>query len=196
MESQSRELLERYHGGDQDAAAEIFNRYKNRLIALARKQMSNKLQRRVGPDDVVQLAYKSFFRRAEKGDFEVNRSGDLWRLLAAITVHKVLKQVEKHCADVRSIDAEETIGSATLGLPADRIVADPTASEAAVMFEELQLVMKELIPLHRKMLKLRLTGQSVADISIETERTETQVRRVLKKVRQSLEEKLVHCSQA
>ncbi len=50
--------------------------------------------------------------------------------------------------------------------------------------------MSKLDPGHREMLKLRLNGGSVEEISKATGRSGHQVRRVLKKVRQDLEVRL------
>jgi hypothetical protein len=42
-------LLERYRGGDDLAADELFARYFSRLIALAKSRLSPRLARRVDP---------------------------------------------------------------------------------------------------------------------------------------------------
>ena len=54
-------LVARWQAGDQQAAAEMFHRYAERLTALARSRLATKLASRVDPDDVVQSAYRSFF---------------------------------------------------------------------------------------------------------------------------------------
>ncbi len=86
---ESIELLSRVRQGDEQAASDLFDRYVERLIKLARSRLSAKLQRRVDPEDVVQSAYRSFFSHAQDGRYQLHKSGDLWRLLAAITVNKV-----------------------------------------------------------------------------------------------------------
>src|ERR1700679_4129725 len=57
----SGDLLARWRAGDQQAATEMFHRYANRLILLARSRLSPRLSHRVDPEDVVQSAYRSFF---------------------------------------------------------------------------------------------------------------------------------------
>ena len=52
-DDRSGDLLARWRAGDADAAAEIFRRYADRLIALARGRLSAKLARRIDPEDVV-----------------------------------------------------------------------------------------------------------------------------------------------
>lgn len=94
----SRELLLDYQAGVNEAADLIFHRYLERLLALARSRMSTKLHRRLDPDDVVQSAYRSFFVHAKNEEYVLQRAGDLWRLLASITLHKLYKQAERHTA--------------------------------------------------------------------------------------------------
>ena len=55
------ELTDRWREGDQQAANLLFRRYSERLIALVRCHLSEKLARRLDPEDVVQSAYRSFF---------------------------------------------------------------------------------------------------------------------------------------
>ena len=95
MPDDSRELLVRYQRGDPTAAEAIFARYANRLLALARSRLSPKLARRVDADDVVQSTYRSFFVR-RRGEFVAEGEGDLWRLLATITLHKLGRQAQRH----------------------------------------------------------------------------------------------------
>ena len=54
-------LLERFRGGDDLAAAEIFDRYFQRLTALARSRLSPRLAQRTDPEDIVLSVYRSFF---------------------------------------------------------------------------------------------------------------------------------------
>ncbi|MBI3468610.1 MAG: hypothetical protein HY000_36880, partial [Planctomycetes bacterium] len=102
----SGELLRRYAHGDERAAEEIFQRYVSRLVRLARSRLSTKLAARLDAEDVVMSAYRSFFVRARRGQFTWERSGDLWRLLVEITLHKLYRQVDRHRAARRSVDVE------------------------------------------------------------------------------------------
>src|SRR5437879_3375640 len=102
MEAPSAELMARWRQGDQEAAEELFRRYAERLLALARSRLSARLARHVDPEDVVQSAFRSFFTGARADRFALRRSGDLWRLLVAITLHKLQHQVERHTAGKRT----------------------------------------------------------------------------------------------
>lgn len=86
MADNSNHLVARWQQGDQTAAAELFQRYASRLIALARSQLSVKLAQRVDPEDVVQSVYRSFFVDARNGRYDFQHGGDLWRLLVTMTL--------------------------------------------------------------------------------------------------------------
>src|SRR5262245_34099594 len=104
-------LLDRWRAGDQQAAAELFRRYADRLIALARSRLSRKLAQRVDPEDVVQSAYRSFFADTRAGRYALERGGDLWQLLVAITLHKLQLQVKKNNRQKRAVEREQNFGT-------------------------------------------------------------------------------------
>ena len=85
-ENDSLGLLARWKDGDERAATLLFERYVNQLITMARKMLSEPMQRRVAAEDVVQSAYRSFFCKAGDDRYVLEKSGDLWKLLATITV--------------------------------------------------------------------------------------------------------------
>ena len=169
-------LLERYRGGDDRAADELFARYFARLTALARARLSSRLARRVDPEDVVLSAYRSFFVAARAGRYTLGQEGDLGRLLAAVTRHKLLHQARHHGAARRSGAAEVTLGP---GL----VAAGPPIPDAVALADGLEWVRSRLDPLDRPVLELRLLGHDLAEIAARTGRSERTVRRALVRVR-------------
>lgn len=99
-------LLARWQAGDQEAAQAIYQRYAQRLCALAEKDIGERLARRVGPEDIVQSVFRTFFRRTGDGQFAVDHSGSLWRLLVRITANKVLRHAEREGAARRDMKVE------------------------------------------------------------------------------------------
>src|SRR5438132_1018442 len=63
------DLMAQWRQGDQQAAAVLFQRYSGRLIELVRRRLSNRLNQRFDPEDVVQSAYRSFFAHARDGEY-------------------------------------------------------------------------------------------------------------------------------
>lgn len=179
----SKQLLAQYRDGDEKAAEQIFSRYVNRLVSLARQRLSRKLARKLDPEDVVQSAYRSFFVRARAGQYELKEGGDMWRLLAAITINKLLKKVEYYQAVKRDIDLEHSVApeSQVSPIPVEEISREPNQDEVAGIIEEIGFVMRELIPSHREILALHLQGYSVKEIAETLSRSQTTVRRCLHK---------------
>jgi RNA polymerase sigma-70 factor (ECF subfamily) len=178
----SADLIARWQGGDQTAADELFGRYTEQLVALARDRLSTKLSGRLDPEDVVQSAYRSFFAHA--GSYVIERSGDLWRLLAAITLHKLHHQVDHHTAAKRSVARERPLGNGTNQFVP--IARAPSPSEAVALIDEVEQLLRQLNPLHRRMLELRLQGYRIAEIANNTDRSERLVRKVLDGVKAEL----------
>ena len=180
----SADLLARWKEGDRAAADALFARYTEQLVALARDRLSTRLAGRLDPEDVVQSAYRSFFAHAES--FVIERTGDLWRLLAAITLHKLHHQVDRHTAAKRSVTRERSLGngrSMDLLGPAARA---PSPAEAVALIDEVEQLLRRLAPLHRRMLELRLQGYRIAEIAADTRRSERLVRKVLDGVKAEL----------
>ena len=184
MNGSSAEMLARWRNGDEQAAGALFQRYTEKLLALVRSRLSGRLTNRFDPEDVVQSAYRSFLADAAAGHYVLKRSGDLWRLLAAITIHKTHRAVKYHTRKKRAVGREEQPG--TGGLPAECVARTPSASEALAVVEELELVLRGLSPLHRRMVELRLRGHSLAEIAATTQRSERMVQLVLERVRGEL----------
>lgn len=156
-------LVERHRQGDQKASAELFTRFAAQLAHLAEQHLSRKLAGRVEGEDVVQSAFRTFFRRATAGEFRIDNSDQLWGLLVTITVRKARAQGRRHTAAVRDVSAESpaAAGDATLGL-ADH---EPGPEEAVILMDEIESLLKNLPLLYSQILELRLQGHSATDVA-------------------------------
>src|SRR5262249_35780113 len=99
-------LVERLKEGNPRAPELLFRRYAVRLARLAEQHLSRKVAVRVDGEDVVQSVFRTFFRRCASGEFTVDGSGRLWRLLVTITLNKVRAGVRYHTAARRDVAAE------------------------------------------------------------------------------------------
>jgi RNA polymerase sigma factor (sigma-70 family) len=182
-------LLERFRSGDDRAAEALFARYFERLTALARSRLAPRLARRTDPEDIVLSVYRSFFVEAREGRFVLNRGGDLWRLLAAITKHKLLRQVRSQRAHRRSVDVEVPLDQVDEGRLRGR-QPEPTPEDASALADELEQVFSHLDRFGRRVLELRLQGLQLSEIAEDTGRSERSVRRSLSQIRGLLAERL------
>jgi RNA polymerase sigma-70 factor (ECF subfamily) len=193
----SDDVLTRASSGDEQAAAELYDRYVDRLIHLARKRLSPQLARRTDPEDITQSAFRSFFRHVRNRDYSPQDGSELWKLLAAITVGKALHAARRHTAEKRSVFAEQSsTGDDTLHrMPSEAMAREPTPEEAAILVEETELAMQRLSTLQRHALELRLQGYPVEETAARAGCSERTVRRVLKLVETRLHDRLSKESQ-
>lgn len=78
--------------GDDQAVQEIWQRYYQRLVGLARRVLESSPRAAMDEEDVALSAVKSFCAGAAGGRFpRLNDRDDLWKLLMTITVRKAYK---------------------------------------------------------------------------------------------------------
>ena len=176
-------LLRRFRRGETDAATELYVRYAGRLRALAAAQASPDLQRRVDPDDIVQSVFRTFFRRAAEGQYDVPAGDELWKLFLVIGLNKIRAVAAYHKA------AKRDVRQTAAGGEFDKAV-DATPAADAEALHALTLTIDELLaPLsatHREIIDLRVAGHEVAEISARTGRAKRSVERILQEFRESL----------
>ena len=168
-----------HSGFECDTAAATVEQFAARLLRLAKSRLPLRLQSRVDEEDIVQSAFRSFFRRHEDGQFSFHEEDDVWRLLATITYRKVQRTIRFHNQDRRDISREatpESDGPQVHG-------SDPSASDLAVMMELLDAIIEQLPARHQEILQLRLEGYSVDEIANRVNVSSRTVERALALVR-------------
>lgn len=183
-------LLNRYRRGDDDAATELYLRYAGRLRALATSQSANDLKQRVDAEDLVQSVFRTFFRRAANGQYDIPEGDELWKLLLVIGLNKIRSVAIFHRADRRDMSRTQS------GLVADQAISRAGA-EDEVALSVLRLTIDELLSplpaLYREIVDLRIAGHEIHEISAQVGRSKRSVERILQEFRQKLGE-LVHVS--
>ncbi|HVK11613.1 MAG TPA: sigma-70 family RNA polymerase sigma factor [Gemmataceae bacterium] len=173
-------LLHQFQGGEGEAATALYLRYAGRLRAMAAAQATSDLNRRVDPEDIVQSVFRTFFRRAAAGEYEVPAGVDLWKLFLVIGLNKVRAVAAHHKAAKR--DVRQTAGE-------DALEAAPPANPEDDL-RVLQLTIDELLaplpPVHREIVTLRIAGHEVAEIAAKTGRAKRSVERILQEFKASL----------
>ena len=87
------------------------------LLDLACKNLDRRLRRRVGPDDIVQRTFKSFFLRHQRGQYDLADRKDLLRLLVTMTLNKARGTAAKESRGRRDFRREQT-AAATMAIRA------------------------------------------------------------------------------
>jgi RNA polymerase sigma-70 factor (ECF subfamily) len=182
------DLMARLRAGDPDAAADLFRRFAGRLAVLAAHRLGPLAKGKLDPEDVVQSAFKSFFRRQADGRLAPESWGGLWALLTRITLHKCGHKLAYLCAARRDVRREVALPPPDLSDPSWQVVAtEPTPAQATIVAETVERVAGSLEPYHRDIFRLALERYTAGEIALQVGVTERTVQRVLKRVRKRLE---------
>jgi DNA-directed RNA polymerase specialized sigma24 family protein len=161
--------------GDPGAADQLWHRYFDGLVRLARRKLE--AVRRVAPvedeEDAALSAFQSLCAGAAEGRFErLKDRDDLWRLLVVITVRKVFDQIKRQ-RQLKRGGGRVVSEAALAGVDPDSpggfeqcIAREPTPEFAAILAEEVQKRIDSLEDENLRQVALwRLEGYSNNDIA-------------------------------
>lgn len=169
-------LMQRFQQGDDAAAEQLFAKYFVRLDRFAERQMSGRLQQRLGSDDIAQSVYRSFFLKAQQGVYEFSESGELWRLLAFLAKRKVQRNAEWHSAQKRDPKKEQPINS---GQEKDVSTDDQEPLRRAEIDDAIEYVLSRVSPSWQAILNAAEDELDVSGIALKVGESDTDVRKVL-----------------
>jgi RNA polymerase sigma-70 factor (ECF subfamily) len=176
-----------------EAVAQLFQRYGDRLIALARRRLDGRLREKVDPEDVLQSVFRSFCRRHAERQWDAGDESGMWHLLVRITIRKCNRQLERFLAARRDVRREA--GAAEEEQPA--IAPEPTPAEAAMLADVAETIIKRLgTDDKRRIFELSLQGYSVVEISEQVGYYERGVERVRAEIRSLLQAMMADTSPA
>jgi RNA polymerase sigma-70 factor, ECF subfamily len=178
-------LVRRFQSGDGDAATKLYKRYAQRLHRLAQRNTGSDLAARFDAEDVVQSVFRTFFRRVQKGFYDLPAGEELWRLLLVISLNKIRSLAVHHRAQKRNV------GSTVA--PDRRVMSEVAAEDADdLAFRSLRLVVSEVLSdlpeIQQRIILRRIDGCQVEEIAAETGRSKRTVERVLQTFRERLRE--------
>ncbi len=182
-EASDRSLLRRVRTGSQEAATQLYLRYAQRLRALSRAKCSPDLAPRVDSDDIVQSVFRTFFRRVQKGEYDVPDGEELWKLFLVIGLNKIQTAGAFHRAAKRDVRA--SLGGDVLDQTGD-VVEESDATSMSILQMSIDEVLGELSPSHRSIIQLRIDGHEVAVIAEQLGRSKRSVERILQGFREQL----------
>ena len=178
-------LAEKLCAGDTEAETLVVRRFTVQLVALARRQLAQRIQQKTAPEDAVQSAYRSFFKRLRGGQFDLTSWDGLWSLLVLITVRKCSARRDHFFAARRDVRRETPLstgsgGGDARGMPLAR---NPRPDEAAALTELVEQLLCGLSDGEKQIVHLRLQGYSIAETCQLLDRADRTVRRVLARLR-------------
>ncbi|MFN9232826.1 MAG: RNA polymerase sigma factor [Planctomycetota bacterium] len=179
-----RTLLRRVRSGEADAATDLYLRYASRLQRLVQGQTSPALARQAGSEDIVQSIFRTFFRRASDGLYEVADSEELWKLFLVISLNKIRKLAEYHGAAKR--DQARTVSGKEYDFAAESVSESDNAAALQTLKLTIDEVLSTLPPEHVEVVQLRIEGHTLPEILEQTGRALRTIERMLKNFREQL----------
>jgi RNA polymerase sigma-70 factor (ECF subfamily) len=170
------------------AARQLFDTYVHRLLPLARGHISQRLARRIDPEDVVQSVFRTFFQRIREGRLRLDEQDDLGKLLVGMTVRKALRQVAFHQADRRTPSLEVYRPASSGPEPPEFCAPEPSPDMVVAFVDQLEHFLDRLRPQDRPILEMRLQGYRNDEIAQHLGKSDRHVRRVLGHIRALAEE--------
>jgi uncharacterized sulfatase len=181
--------------GDARAAQEIWDKYYEKLIRLARNKLGGLPRRAADEEDVALSAFHSFCQAASQGRFpQLDDRHNLWRLLVVITARKASEQVKSERREKRGAGKLrcESVFDAADQLGLDRgiqqvVGEEPTPEFAALLAEQHQQLMDQLDDELRTVVQWKLDGDTNAEIAEKLGRNVRSVQRRLELIRRCVE---------
>jgi RNA polymerase sigma-70 factor (ECF subfamily) len=179
-------LLRQVRLGQQDAATALYLRYATQLRRMADRTISADLAVRVSGEDIVQSVFRTFFRRASNGQYDIGDADGFWRLLLVIALNKIRACGNHHRASKRSVSRTQPLEH-ELDSPVSR-------DDEESAFQILKLTIDELIrslpPEHHEIVYMRIEGREINEIAEKTRRAKRSIERILQGFRKQLSETL------
>jgi RNA polymerase sigma-70 factor (ECF subfamily) len=161
--SATNDLLARVRGGDQQALANLFARYRDRLRRMVRLRLDRRLHGRVDPSDVLQEAYLDVSRRVP--EYLANPAGPFFLWVRSLTGQRLVGLHHRHLGD-HGRDAGQEVSLYRGALPQatsaslaaqllGRLTSPTQAAARAEMQIRLQEALNAMDPMDREVLVLR-----------------------------------------
>jgi RNA polymerase sigma factor (sigma-70 family) len=156
------DFLSRVRAGDDEAARELVRQYEPLIRREVRMLIGDdRLNRAFDSMDVSQSVLASFFKRAEAGNYQIERFEQLAKLLVAMARNKLVSRVRSErrlIRDARRLSAEPEV--------LEQVVdSSPSPSEQLARHEELELFKSALSDEERAIYELRTDGLSWAEVA-------------------------------
>lgn len=137
------EWLEQARDGGEVGCQQLWGRYYERLVRLAKSRLSARDRRVSDEEDVATMAFAAFFRALEQGKLtEIQDRDGLWRVLVTITDNKATDHA-RHQRRQKRGDGQVRGHSVFLDDEGDRFCETPDPSPQFA--EEFGLVCQELL---------------------------------------------------
>lgn len=178
--------------GHDSAQQKIWERYFERLVRVASRQLGSAPRRIADEEDVAVSVFDTLCKGAEAGRFDkLQDRDDLWKLLTAIAGMKSVDQIRRQTAQKRggeNVRGESIVagaGASQIGGFDQFVHAEPTPEFLAVMDEQQQAMFRALPDeSQRNVARLRFEGFANEEIAKQLGMSLRSVERKLKVIRE------------
>lgn len=153
-------LVARAKAGDANALNDLFARYNQLMVEVARRRIGPRLRLKEEPDDLAQTTFREATR--DFANYEYRGEGSLVRWLIQILQNKIRDKAEFYAAGKRDQSRERAM-DAPVGLDADSTsTIEPPSQDLSVTmqvsrgesYQHLRTALAELSPEHRQAITL------------------------------------------
>jgi RNA polymerase sigma-70 factor (ECF subfamily) len=193
------EQLRRLAAGDQQALAELFARYRDRLRRMVKLRLDRRLQGRIDASDVLQEAYLDMAQRAP--EYAANPTMPFFLWLRFLTGQRLLMVHRQHLG-AKMRDVREEVSLYRGALPqassvslAAHLLGRITSPSLAAVRAEMQLKLQEALngmdPIDREVLTLRhfedlSNGETASVLGLQKAAASNRYIRALKRLKEVL----------
>ena len=176
--------LDRFLAGDEAAAFQVYERYQQRLLALANRKIGPHLRPKVEPESIAETVFRSVLMGVADGKYCVPEGGSLWNLMAFLTDRKILKRIDR----INTIKAGGQVKAVDEGefRLAELASGEPTPDEVAAFADQLQLIRSRVKPQSFAIIELLLDDYKIGEIAEIQQVSRWAIRRRLDEIASAL----------
>ena len=172
--------------GDRDAVAELYRRFVDQLLERAERRIPDRHRGRISAESVVHSVMESLLDlspgdRERLANYRITNWGQLYGLLARMTLCKCVSRVRKWEAAKRAADAALPLEPATV------VGRGPSVEDEQQYVELLGKLFDPLQPVEMEVLDLRMAGATHDEIAAQTRLTVTTVKAVVRRLQRRLQ---------
>ncbi len=172
---------QRLGAGDEQAATELFQRFSERVLRLAERQIGARLKPRVDPEDVMISVFDRVLGGIRGGKYKIDQTGDLWRLMFRVTLTTAKKKAIFHRQSKRDVSKEAgNPASSDCDIWQNIAGRENVEETLVVVYRELQpQLLSQCKGRTREAVKLFLDGYQIEEIAKQLGCSRWTVRRCL-----------------
>jgi RNA polymerase sigma factor (sigma-70 family) len=172
-------LVAQVRAGSEEAVWTLIEQYGPHILRTVRRRLARDLRSKFDSQDFVQAVWASFFSGSRQFA-RLETPDQLMAFLTAMARNKVVDEVRRRVQTQKhDLKRERSLDDSTAGYRADAASREPTPSDVAIAREQWERILAAQPEHYRRIVELRLTGETHDRIALELGINERTVRRVL-----------------